>query len=138
MLLVHHADHLFPLYLERGTGSNGGGRGQAQARHCREHTLSHRVADGEQRDGGFLAGVRDHCHFCPALLNIKDGIGRVTLRKKFCLGSNWTILRPSPALIRKAAASNAVFSSSTIGVASFRMRSRQTSVGRTRPRSFKG
>jgi hypothetical protein len=55
MLLVHHADHLLPRYLERCTNGNGGGSGQMQPTHARERLLSNEFPGGEKRDRGFLA-----------------------------------------------------------------------------------
>ena len=37
---------------------------------------------GEERDGGFLAGFRNDCEFCAALLKIEDGIRGISLRKE--------------------------------------------------------
>src|ERR1039457_6803399 len=82
MFLVHHADHLFPLYLERGAGSYGGGRGQTQPRYRRQRPLSDKFACREHRNGGFLAGFRNDRHFCAALLKIENRVRRVSLRKE--------------------------------------------------------
>ena len=48
MLLVHHADHLIPLDLERSAGGNGSGRRQTQPRHRRERLFSDKIASGEE------------------------------------------------------------------------------------------
>jgi hypothetical protein len=52
MLLVHHADHLLPLYLQCCTGGNSGDSRQAQPTHSRQRLLSNEVADGEKSDCG--------------------------------------------------------------------------------------
>ena len=51
-----------------------------------QRLLSHKVACGEERDGGFLAGLRNDRDLCAALLKIEDGIRRVSLRKECLLG----------------------------------------------------
>ena len=114
MLLVHHADHLFSPYFERGAGGNGSDRGQTRSSHCRERLFSNKVTGREKRDGGFLPGCGNNRDLCAAFLKVEDGIRRASLRKKGLIGANWTILRPRPALARKAAVSNPGFSSSSI------------------------
>ena len=59
MLLVHHADHLFPLYPERRTGGNGAGSGQMQRAHARQRLLSNEFPGGEKSDGGLLPVMRN-------------------------------------------------------------------------------
>ena len=86
MLLVHHADHLFSPYFERGAGGNGGGRGQTQPSHCRECLFSNKVTRREKRYGGFLPGCGNNRDLCAALLKIEDGIRRASLRKKGLIG----------------------------------------------------
>jgi hypothetical protein len=46
MLLVHHADHLSPLYPERCTGGNGAGSGHMQPAHARQRLLSNEFPGG--------------------------------------------------------------------------------------------
>src|ERR1035438_3010781 len=86
MLLVHHADHFFAPYLQGGAVGNGRGRGQTQPHRTCERFFTHKVALGEERDGGFLSGLRNDGEFCTARLEIEDRIGRVPLRKKGLLG----------------------------------------------------
>jgi hypothetical protein len=50
MLLVHHADHLLPRYLERCTNDNGRGSGHVQPTHARQRLLSNEFPGGEKRD----------------------------------------------------------------------------------------
>jgi hypothetical protein len=89
MLLVHYADHLSPLDIERGTGGNRRGCGQTPPRHCRQGTLSHKLARGEKRDDGFLASLRNDRDLGATLLKIEDGIGRISLRKEVLFSSPW-------------------------------------------------
>jgi len=111
VLLVHYANHLFPAYLQCGAGGDRLGRGQTQPVRRRERLFSHKIACRKERDGGFLASLGDHRDLCAAILEIEDGIRRVSLRKERFLGTSCTIFRPRPAWVRKAAASNAGFSS---------------------------
>jgi hypothetical protein len=82
MLLVHHANHLFPAYFERGAGSNGSGRGQTQSSHCREGLFSHKITGGEKRDGGFLPGCGNNRDLRATILKIKNRVCGISLRKE--------------------------------------------------------
>jgi len=82
MLFVHDADHLFAPDLERGAGGDRGGRRQTQPRHCSESLLAHKVARCQQRDGGFLADLRNDRDLGAALLKIEDAVRRVSLGKE--------------------------------------------------------
>src|ERR1700677_5406537 len=94
MLLVHHADHLFSPYFERGAGGNGSGRGQTQASHCRKRLFSNKVTGREKRDGGFLPGCGNNRDFCAAFLKIEDRIRRASLRKKGLIGGQLDYFSP--------------------------------------------
>src|ERR1035441_5489451 len=54
-LLVHHADHLLPSYLQRCTKDDGRGSGQVQPTDAGERLLSNEFTGGEERDRGLLA-----------------------------------------------------------------------------------
>src|ERR1700677_347495 len=82
MLLVHHADHLFSPYFERGAGGNGSGRGQTQASHCRERLFSNKVTGREKRDGGFLPGSGNNRDLRAAFLQIKNRVRGISLGKE--------------------------------------------------------
>ena len=84
MLLVHHADHLLPLYLQRCTGSDGGGSRKAQPTHHCERLLSNEVADGEKDDCGFFTVFRNDSEFCATALKIEDRVSGTSLREE-CL-----------------------------------------------------
>ena len=79
MLLVHDTDHLFAPDLERGAGGDGRGRDQTQSRHSRKRLLAHEVAWSQQRDGGFLADLRNNGYLRPALLKIEDRVCEISL-----------------------------------------------------------
>ena len=79
MLFVHDADHLFASDLERGAGGDGSGRDQTQSRHSRKRLLAHEVAWRQQRDGGFLADLRNNGDLRPALLKIEDRVCGISL-----------------------------------------------------------
>jgi hypothetical protein len=78
-----------------------------QAAHARERLFSNEFSGGEKRDRGLLSVQRNDGKFGAARLKIVDGISQTPCEKKVCLGFNRTILRPSPAFARKAAASKA-------------------------------
>ena len=59
MLFMHHADHLFSLYLECCAGSDGDGCGQPQSGRRGQRLFSYKVSGGKESDGGFLAGWRN-------------------------------------------------------------------------------
>ena len=106
MLFMHDADHLFAADLERGAGGYGGGRCQAQSRHRGERLFSYKISRRQQRDRGFFADLRNDSDFRTASLKIKDGVRGISLGKERLFGFTSTILRPRPALARKAAGSN--------------------------------
>src|SRR5271154_1630748 len=85
MLLVHDADHLLPLDLERGAGGDGGGRGHMQPSYGGDRFLSYEVAGGEKGDGGFFASFGDDGEFGTALLQVEDGVSSVSLREEGAL-----------------------------------------------------
>ena len=82
MLLVHHADHLSPLYPECCTGGNGVGSGHMQPTHTRQRLLSNEFPGREKRDGGLFPVCRNNGEFCAARLKIEDGVSRTCLRKE--------------------------------------------------------
>jgi hypothetical protein len=114
MLQMQYADHLFPADSESRAGGDGCGCSQTQSRHCCERLFAYEVADGEKRDDSFLPGWRNHRDLCATILEVKDRVRGVSLRKKAFFGSNLMILLPTPALVRKVVTSNRGFSSSTI------------------------
>jgi hypothetical protein len=97
-LLVHHADHLRPLDLECDAVGYGDGRGQTQPRHCRQRPLTDKLTRGEQRDGGFLAGLRDDREFGASALQIEDAFGRIALGEESLLGHQPGTPPPQPGL----------------------------------------
>jgi hypothetical protein len=112
---MHHMDHLCPADSESGAGGNRSGSGRTQPSHRRERHFSHKVACGGKRDGSFLPGSGNNCDFCTALVKTKKTQSAGSpCEKKASFGANWMILRPRPALARKAATSNRGFSGSTI------------------------
>ena len=82
VLLVHHLDHLLPSNPERSARVDRGGRGQAQSGHRRDGFLSDEIAAGENRDRCLFAFVRNYSKFCPAALEIKDRVCRISLDKE--------------------------------------------------------
>jgi hypothetical protein len=70
------------------------------------------------RDGGFLAIFGNDGQLGAPTLEIKDKIGGFSLREEGLVSRNLTILRPSPALAKKASVSNADSSSSIMNVIS--------------------
>src|SRR5208283_3818312 len=86
MLLVHHADHFFPLDFECAAWGYCGGCGESQPRHCRERFFSQKIAWDEECDGGFLAGIGDDRDLRAALLKIEDRVRWLSLRKERILG----------------------------------------------------
>ncbi len=59
MLLVHHADHLHPLYLERYAGGNGSRNRQPKSHRSRNRLFSNEVACGKKRDGSLFTRRRN-------------------------------------------------------------------------------
>ena len=86
MLLVHHADHLIPRYLECGTGGKSRGRRQAKPSRGRKRLFSNKISGREKRDRGFLADCRNNRNSCAAFLEIEDRVRRISLRKEGLLG----------------------------------------------------
>src|ERR1035438_5450813 len=87
MFLVHHADHLFPLYPQRGAGGNGAGRGHMLSPpHRCQRLFSYELPGGQKRDGGLLPLMRNDGQFCAARPKIEDGVSRASLRKENLLG----------------------------------------------------
>ena len=72
VLLVHHADHLFPFYAERTTEGSGSGSGQVQPTPARQRLLSNEFPGGEKRYGGLSPVVRNGSKFCAARPKIED------------------------------------------------------------------
>src|ERR1035441_5619382 len=87
VLVMHDADHLVAVDLERGTRGDGGGGGHTQAGNARNRLFSNKVTGGEQRDGGFLAPFRDDGEFGTAGLQVENAVGRVSLREEGLLGT---------------------------------------------------
>jgi hypothetical protein len=86
MLLVHHADHLFPRNLERCTDNNGSGSGHVQPTHAGKRRLSNEFSGGKKRDSGLLALLRNDGEFSAARPKIEDGVSRTSLRKEGIFG----------------------------------------------------
>ena len=107
MLLMHHADHLVTAILSAVHAVIAvaeARRNQAQ----RPTPLPYKVSRRKQGDRGLLADLRNDSDFCTALLKIEDGSAGSPWEKNDSFGCNSTILRPRPALARKAAGSNKV------------------------------
>ena len=79
-----------------------------------QRLFSNKIPSGEESDRGFLAIIGNNSQLCAATLKIEDGVGGFSLRKEGLLFPSLTILRPSPALAKKASVSNAGFSCSSI------------------------
>jgi len=98
MLFVHHPDHLIAADLERGAGSDGGGRRQTQPRDGRKRPLAHKVAGCEQRDCGFLADLRNDSEPCTALLEVEHGICGIPLGEERLFGLQFDNSAPQPGI----------------------------------------
>jgi len=100
MILVHRAEHLFPLYLEcRAVGNRSGSRPMQRA--CaRQRLFSNKLSRGEESDSRFFAIFGNDSELCATILKIEDGDGGFSLRKKVCCPNSLTILRPSPAFAK--------------------------------------
>ena len=82
MLFMHDANHLVSSNRERRARTIGSGRGQAESRHRCEGLLSNEVTRGEKCDCGLFAVLRYDSEFCSALLEIENGVCRISLREK--------------------------------------------------------
>lgn len=79
---MHHAGHLVPGDLERHAVVDGRGGRQPQSRNGGKRFLSDEVAGREERDCGLFAVLRDDGEFSPACLEVKDGVGLISLGEK--------------------------------------------------------
>src|SRR5450631_4141709 len=79
---MHHADHLIPRKFERPAVVYSGGFGQTQARHCRKGPFANKITGGEERDGGLLTAFGNDGEPCPALLQVEDEVGGISLGKE--------------------------------------------------------
>src|SRR5664279_4086180 len=79
---MHHANHLIPRNFERPAVVYSGGCAQTHARHCRKRSFANKIAGGEERDGGLLTAFGNDGEPCPALLQVKDRVGGISLGKE--------------------------------------------------------
>ena len=86
--LMHHADHLTPFNLERGTVGNRRRGRQTQTFHSTQlHSITNEVACGQDKcNRGFFAGAGDNSESWRGHAKIEDGVGWISLREEGLLG----------------------------------------------------
>ena|ERR1700733_2871978 len=117
MLLVKNTEDLPALNLESLAGGNRSGSRQSKAGRSGNRLFPSKFACGDKCYRSLFAAFRNDGKACATLLKIENGVSGFSLRKQRenngCFFLKWVILRPNPALARKAAASNAIFRAST-------------------------
>ena len=81
-VLMHQAEHFFPVDLDRRAGVYRRGRGHAWSNIRRHGPFSEKIAGRIEADGGFLAGLGDHGELGAPSSQIEDGVARIPLAKE--------------------------------------------------------
>ena len=85
MLLMQNVKHPGSIDLERNTSGYGHGRGRSPRSCCRHRLFAKKVSSGKHRYRGLFAPLGDYGELCPATLEIKHRICRVSLGKESLL-----------------------------------------------------
>ena len=122
MFLVHDADHFRSFDFERCAGGDCRGSRHMQAPHGCERLLADKVAGGQQRDGGFFATLRNDGQSGAPLLQIKNRVGGMSLRKEGLLRLQLDYFSSQTGIRQKCGGvKHRGSSSSAIGIVSSRM-----------------